>query len=992
MLELIIQKLNPKNWRLLKRQKGQSLVEMAIATPILLIMLIGVFEVGWALRGYIVLANVNRESVRFGVKNGVLDYSIKNPATVGYNTVLSHTTAALASQLPLEFLNNPNSTIIMSHIVADTGFPCAKYQGSNLKVPYEFDAASCDCTEDDPDAAQWFTRDDLVLHPDLPGYDYYAQTYGLPRTTRLGGGSYAELAAEVALANNQFNCNVLKTGSGGEMSINNMFITEVFYDQPQLFGLPFVSNRLTDPIPFYAHTAMRIVTSREADTNDTIGPTCELFPITFPSEMFSDQGYDPDNPPSNIPIDAFESRDPGNFGWLTWNPDPSHNNAPYIWEELTNLRLSMTDYTDPTDANDHSLNLEGWISSGPGVVASAEDFLQTHVGRTVYVPVHGATTGSGQNVNYQITHFARITINEICLPNSVCSRGDYSGSQDGKLIRATFLEYVDDVCTDTGGTGGGGGAGNHDPVAVDKTLSTPKNTPIDIPATTAVYATDEDGDNLTVHSVTQESNPFKGTLAISPDNTTITYTPKSNDTGTYTFYYAIIDGNGGSDTGLITIIVGSGVNSAPTALDDTYSTPGNTALTIDAASGLLANDTDPEDDIMTAAKTSDPAHGTVSLNPDGSFTYTPTAGFSGTDTFTYKASDDSLDSNEATVTIDVQGNAIPVADNDSYTTTEETPLTVNAPGVLTNDTDADGDSLTAIKVTNPANGTVTFNANGSFTYTPNANFDLTDSFTYKVNDGADDSAAPATVSIIVNPVNDAPVAANDSYTTPYNTALSGNVLDNDTDETVVLTAIKLTDPNPANGTLTWNSDGSFTYTPTSGFSGSVSFTYKANDSALDSNVATVNITVNAPQLVTVASDNFSSGWPASGSGWSNNWSINGSVDIDSGTMRMRNTGEGTRTVNMTGVTGVEQLVYQWRANSFDNSSENAVVQISNNGGTSWQTVQTISDGQDDNNWHQNTVNLTGYSIVNNFQVRFKINGSGTNDYFYIDDITITGYR
>ncbi|NEU06732.1 tandem-95 repeat protein, partial [Flavihumibacter sp. R14] len=101
------------------------------------------------------------------------------------------------------------------------------------------------------------------------------------------------------------------------------------------------------------------------------------------------------------------------------------------------------------------------------------------------------------------------------------------------------------------------------------------------------------------------------------------------------------------------------------------------------------------------------------------------------DSFTYKVSDGTLESNIATVTLTVTPvNDAPVALNDAYNTTEETPVSVPLPGVMTNDSDIDGDAITAIKVTDPANGTLVFNADGSFTYTPNANFNGTDSFTY----------------------------------------------------------------------------------------------------------------------------------------------------------------------------------------------------------------------------------------------------------------------
>src|SRR5207253_70475 len=134
------------------------------------------------------------------------------------------------------------------------------------------------------------------------------------------------------------------------------------------------------------------------------------------------------------------------------------------------------------------------------------------------------------------------------------------------------------------------------------------------------------------------------------------------------------------------------------------------------------------------------AHGSVVLNSDGSFSYTPNPNFNGTDTFTYKANDGAADSNTATVTINVTAvNDAPVASNDSYSTNEETPLTVTAPGVLGNDSDVDADTLHVVLIDGPAHGTFALNADGSFTYTPNANFNGTDSFTYKANDGALDS-------------------------------------------------------------------------------------------------------------------------------------------------------------------------------------------------------------------------------------------------------------
>ena len=286
----------------------------------------------------------------------------------------------------------------------------------------------------------------------------------------------------------------------------------------------------------------------------------------------------------------------------------------------------------------------------------------------------------------------------------------------------------------------------------------------------------------------------------------------------------------------------------PVGVADAYTTAEDVALRV-SAPGVLANDTDADSDALAAVKVSDPANGTVALNADGSFTYTPQANFSGTDSFTYKASGGGSDSGVVTATITVTAvNDAPTVASDAYSTGEDRPLTVAAPGVLGNDADPES-AITAAKVTNPANGTVALNADGSFTYTPKADFAGTDSFTYKANDGAADSGA-ATVTVTVTPVNDAPVALDDTYTTTQGVPLvvtAPGLLGNDTDaEGGTLTAAVVR--RPANGTVTVNADGSFTYTPAVNFAGTDSFTYKASDGSTDSGAATVTITVQAVLL------------------------------------------------------------------------------------------------------------------------------------------------
>ena len=178
-------------------------------------------------------------------------------------------------------------------------------------------------------------------------------------------------------------------------------------------------------------------------------------------------------------------------------------------------------------------------------------------------------------------------------------------------------------------------------------------------------------------------------------------------------------------------------------------------------------DTDPEGDALTATLVAQPQNGTVTLETTGAFTYTPNANFNGLDEFTYTASDGPATSGAATVSIEVTGvNDAPVAVDDAqYGTDEDTTLTVTAvQGVLANDTDVDvGDTLRARLDDLPASGRVSLSADGAFIYTPNPNFNGTDTFTYTVTDTAGRISEPATVTVLVAPVHDAPVAKEDRY-------------------------------------------------------------------------------------------------------------------------------------------------------------------------------------------------------------------------------------
>ena len=291
---------------------------------------------------------------------------------------------------------------------------------------------------------------------------------------------------------------------------------------------------------------------------------------------------------------------------------------------------------------------------------------------------------------------------------------------------------------------------NHPPVAADDAYTTPAGQQLNVPAPgVLVNDTDADGDVL---RTTVVRRPANGTLTLDSDGA-VHYTPAPGFAGIDSFTYEASDVFSDSNVATVTIDV-VGTNRPPAAVDDAYTTLHDRSLVVPAVSGVLANDSDPDGDLLTAVLDGGPVHGAVTVNPDGSFTYEPAAGFTGMDSFTYEASDGRVLSAPATVTIDVT-DAAPVAVPDAYQTHAEQTLTVgSASGVLANDTDADGDSPSATLATGPAHGSLALGTDGSFTYTPAAGFAGTDSFSYTASDGAATSA-PATVMIGV--VNDAPV-------------------------------------------------------------------------------------------------------------------------------------------------------------------------------------------------------------------------------------------
>jgi VCBS repeat-containing protein len=381
---------------------------------------------------------------------------------------------------------------------------------------------------------------------------------------------------------------------------------------------------------------------------------------------------------------------------------------------------------------------------------------------------------------------------------------------------------------------------NDIPVAFDEEYATDEDTPLVIVAP-GVLGNDRDVDSINLTGLV-ETGPSHGSVMLRADGSFM-YTPAPNYVGTDHFTYRASDGIATSNLGTVNISV-MPVNDAPVATNDSYELDAASA-TIIAVPGVLANDFDIDSTFLTAMLVQAPAHGTLTLRTDGSFSYVPNVGYFGADLFSYKVHDGLAESNVADVSLLVR-NLPPVATDDRYITDEDTPLVISVGGLLSNDTDPEHATLQSTLVSLPSHGTVAVNRDGSFTYLPADNFYGTDSFTYKANDGLWDSNV-ATVLLTVNSVNDAPQAFDDaiSVTTGVEkTVIAPGVLHNDVDvDNATLNAELI--GAPQHGTVTLQANGSFSYVSTAGYVGLDEFTYSATDGENRSNIARVSIQVNA---------------------------------------------------------------------------------------------------------------------------------------------------
>ncbi|WP_207396457.1 Ig-like domain-containing protein, partial [Bremerella alba] len=435
-----------------------------------------------------------------------------------------------------------------------------------------------------------------------------------------------------------------------------------------------------------------------------------------------------------------------------------------------------------------------------------------------------------------------------------------------------------------------------------------------------------------------------GSLSIVGDK--LNYSPASDFFGTETFTYTLIDENGNTDSGEITVTV-TEVNDSPTAADDSFNVDEDGSRTLTGVE-LTGNDSkgpaNESSQTLSVTAVGTASHGTVTLNPDGSVTYTPDADYVGPDSFTYTATDDGTtngvaDAKSSTATVYFTVGPVndpPTATNDGYTVAEDS--SANLLEVLANDSiDPDtGETLSIQSVgAGSQGGTITI-VGDKISYTPLADFYGTETFSYTINDGTPGSTDSATVTITVSEVNAPPTAADDSFTIDEDqqrTFTIAEITSNDTtgpanesSQTLTITSVG----SASHGSVQLNGDGTITYVPEADYSGSDSFTYTVTDNGttngaadLLSATATVHLTITAVNDPPVAvADTYGTTEGVTLNVSSTDGVLSNDTDTESQSLTaelVQTTGDGTLTLSSngsftyvpdSGFTGIDTFTYK----------------------------------------------------------------------------------
>ena len=393
---------------------------------------------------------------------------------------------------------------------------------------------------------------------------------------------------------------------------------------------------------------------------------------------------------------------------------------------------------------------------------------------------------------------------------------------------------------------------NDPPVAADDAVATDEDTPLTIAAADLLSNdVDVEGELLTLVSV---GGAVGGAVALD-GNGDVVFTPDADHAGTASFAYTVADPGGATASATVSVAIAATPDAPEVSGPVQLTTAEDQALAISPAA-LLAQASDADGDALSVSGLV-LSSGSGSLASDGQagWRYTPSADWSGQAVLSYTIGDGSTTVAATALLTVTPVNDAPIAAADTIATDEDVPVTIAASTLLANDSDVEGDALALASVGDAVGGSVVLDGGGNVLFTPTADFHGTAQFAYQTSDGQ--ATSTGTVSVVVSPINDAPVAEDGSFATDIGIPLSGNLTATDPDGDALDFALGDT---AVHGALTLARDGSFLYTPVAGFFGDDSFTYLVGD-GLESTLGTVSLTINPANLIagTVGADTLVGG-------------------------------------------------------------------------------------------------------------------------------------